>query len=149
MSTHSPGVGMSSCSKPRSTLRRTPTTSMSAVFLWSDPSQKISTICPGIARHMPSHFLPSQDVEREFQLVFHFQRTSSDGSEFQIMVRLSQRKVTKNTERIRGQRDSRRYRLRAGHAVHAQIAIECNRILALTGLRGGDARTLINDLRVG
>src|SRR5450755_4164857 len=149
MRTHSPGLGISSCSNPRSTLRRTPTTSISAVFRWSDGSEKISTICPGMAKHMPSHFLSSQNVKREFQLVLDLQPAPCNRDQFDVIVRLPQRKRPKSPQRIARQLHSCRDRLRARNAVHGQITIECDRILPFANLGGGEPRALVDDLRIG
>src|SRR5579863_2377860 len=117
--TQSPFTGRLSCKSPKSTLRRTPTTSISAAVGWSGKS---STTCPGIAKHMALLFLSRQKVKRKFQFIFHFQRASGDGREFQLVIGLQKRERSKCPQRILSQSDSCRNSLRASHAVQGQVA---------------------------
>src|SRR5579872_1367777 len=121
ISTQSPFTGKLSCKSPKSTLRRTPTTSISAAVGWSGKS---STTCPGMAKHMALLFLSRQNVKRKFQFIFHFQRASGDGRQFQIVIGLQKGEGSKCPQEILGERDSRRDSLRASHAVQGQVASE-------------------------
>src|SRR5271154_4107580 len=144
--TQSPLTGKSSSRSPRSTLRRTPTTSIMAAVGWSGKS---STTCPGMAKHMGSLFLSSDYVKRKFHFVFHFQCATSGGGQFQGIVCLQDRKVPEGPQRILSQRHACLNRLRIGNAVHRQLPVESDRILPFAGLGGGQVRALVNDFRIG
>lgn len=61
INTQSPATGGLCCKNPRSTLRRTPTTSTIAVLGWSG---EMSTILPGIARHIQVLVCNSESTNR-------------------------------------------------------------------------------------
>src|ERR1700730_19149381 len=84
----------------------------------------------------PLHsFSPSsQDVKRKLQFVFHLQCAPGDGSQFQVIIRLQERRGSKDPQRILSQYHSYGDSLGASDAVQGQITVECNRVLSFGGL---------------
>src|SRR4029077_276028 len=105
--TQSPGTGGSSCKSPKSTLRRTPTTSTTACCGFCE---SISTIFPGIARHTIELLLPRfssseallfasflysrHEVKIEHELVLQPQCPTSERNRFDPVIRLPQRELS-------------------------------------------------------
>src|SRR6185503_4597585 len=151
MSTQSPGPGMSSWSRPRSTRRRTPVTSTMA---WLGRSAISSTTLPGMARHMGYHpalraaVSPGDDVERALELVFHSQHTPAYCDRPDVVVRLLQRELPECAEHRSHERDSRGDQLAQGDAMEAQRAGQGDLELPLTDLPHRRLRARVDDLGV-
>src|SRR5271165_1887789 len=130
ISTQSPGTGGSSCKSPKSTLRRTPTTSTTARFEFRESS---STICPGIARHtllllLPptcfrhpiaffSFLLSGHQFKIEFDLVLQTQGSPGKGNRLYPIVRLPQPELTGDTQRCSHAGNAGIKDMRPGNAV--------------------------------
>src|SRR5580692_6171849 len=127
MSTQSPGTGLSSCSRPRSILRRTPTTSTSAES-WL--SEKISTIFPGMARHIrhppatlsfsrsrsifavpitasDSLSFASGNVKRQLEFIFELYSSASRSNWSNLEVAQANGDLSRSPQNIAFERDSR------------------------------------------
>jgi hypothetical protein len=106
MSTRSPTSGGSSRSRPRSIRRRAPRTSTIAPV---DPSAGMSTICPGIARHLTSlpavaRRSPCRHVALRASIskvtFIQLQRAARNGDRLDAEVRLSQHNLSLPAQRV-------------------------------------------------
>src|SRR5271170_1542456 len=160
--TQSPGTGLSSCKRPRSILRRTPTTSTRAES-WL--SEETSTIFPGMARHIRlspslvvgrtfgwrigSVLFARRYVKRYFQFVLELDGSSHRGNRLYLVIALADGKTSRGPEFITVQREADGDGLSEGHAVQSQFAIQRHPVLAFRDFAGREAETFVHNVGKG
>src|SRR5580700_10050931 len=95
--TQSPGLGQSSCNRPKSTFRRTPSTSTTARF---GSSSTDSTIFPGMARHIFLFLFPGDDIKSKLQLILELQRPAGYAHRVDAVGALQESKLAGGPERV-------------------------------------------------
>src|SRR5579862_985955 len=107
--TQSPGTGGSSSRSPKSTLRRTPTTSTTACCGFC---KSISMIFPGIARHTVQllcqllFLLSGHEFKTELQLVLQPQRSTRKRKRLDSVIRLPEREFAGDSQHRSHTRDA-------------------------------------------
>src|SRR5271168_2946480 len=136
ISTQSPGTGNCSSNSPRSTLRRTPTTSTTARCAFCASS---STIFPGIAKHTLQLLLtsdlcgdllssglflrPGHQLKAELQLILQPQGSPRKRKRLDRIIRLPQRKLPGNPQHRSQVRHPRFHGLGLRHSVKRQLSL--------------------------